>query len=162
MDIARREVGPCPPVPVDPDIEPTSDEEIPAWLEARAIVHRHGRSVANLARKIRQAVRFEKRYPLIEWGWGRDECVKAIADAGLPSPGKSACFFCPSSKLHEIRALPRELLSRALAMEAGAADNTISVKGLGRSFAWRDAVAGETSAEPPISIPCECTDGDDE
>ena len=32
-------------------------------------------------------------YPLIDWGMGRDECVKSIEEAGLPLPGKSACFF---------------------------------------------------------------------
>lgn len=37
-------------------------------------------------------------YPLYNWEWGRDECVAAINRAGLPQPGKSACFFCPSSK----------------------------------------------------------------
>lgn len=34
-------------------------------------------------------------YPLIELGLDRDDCKKIIADAGLPVPPKSACFFCP-------------------------------------------------------------------
>jgi hypothetical protein len=34
-------------------------------------------------------------YPLIELGLDRDDCKKIIADAGLPIPPKSACFFCP-------------------------------------------------------------------
>src|SRR6185436_20432268 len=33
-------------------------------------------------------------YPLREWGWDRDRCVKEIAAAGLPVPPKSACWFC--------------------------------------------------------------------
>lgn len=32
-------------------------------------------------------------YPLIEWGWGREDCVAAIERAGLPVPPKSACFY---------------------------------------------------------------------
>lgn len=71
------------------------------------------------------------RYPLIEWDWARDECVAAIERAGLPQPGKSACFFCPSTKPHEILELKRhhpELLNRALAMEAQA--DLTAVKGL--------------------------------
>lgn len=34
-------------------------------------------------------------YPLIELGLDRDDCKQIIADAGLPVPPKSACFFCP-------------------------------------------------------------------
>jgi hypothetical protein len=29
------------------------------------------------------------RYPLIEWGWGREECVAAIEAEGLPLPGNT-------------------------------------------------------------------------
>lgn len=122
---------------------------------------RDARAVANLARKIRYAVRYQKEYPLIEWGWGRDECVDAIDRAGLPRPGKSACFFCPSSKLVEIRSLSRPLQERAMAMEAAAKENLTSVVGLGRSFSWTDAINGNQTAEAPVSIPCECVDGDE-
>jgi hypothetical protein len=38
---------------------------------------------------------------------GRDECVQAIQAAGVPLPGKSACFFCPSSKQREVLDLKR-------------------------------------------------------
>lgn len=40
--------------------------------------------------------RYEIRYPLREWGLTRRDCGKMIADAGLPVPPKSACFFCPA------------------------------------------------------------------
>ena len=106
----------------------------------------------------------ETRYPLIEWDWGREECVEAIARAGLPQPGKSACFFCPSSKPQEILQLGRthpELLQRALAMEANA--ELTSVKGLGRSFAWGDLVKFSEAQIDMFShtpeIPCGCFDG---
>ena len=106
------------------------------------------------------------RYPLIEWGWGRDECVAAIARAGLPQPGKSACFFCPSSKKREILELRRvypELAARAVAMENNA--ELTHVKGLGRSFAWRDLLAFDAAQlkmlpEPTIEIACDCYDGE--
>lgn len=104
------------------------------------------------------------RYPLIEWDWGRDECVAAIERAGLPQPGKSACFFCPATKLHEILELKRrhpDLLDRALAMEANA--DLTAVKGLARSWAWRELVKfdndqGKLFAFAP-EIACECLDG---
>lgn len=104
------------------------------------------------------------RYPLIEWDWGRDECVAAIRRAGLPQPGKSACFFCPSNKPYEILELKRQhpdLLRRALAMEAGAA--LTAVKGLGRSWAWADLVRYDDAQmdmfRGAAEIPCECFDG---
>ena len=49
--------------------------------------------------------KYEKHYPLYEWGWTREECVHVIERAGLPRPGKSSCFFCPSMKKKEIQAL---------------------------------------------------------
>lgn len=105
------------------------------------------------------------RYPLIEWWWGRDDCIEAIARAGLPQPGKSACFFCPSMKAREILQLKREhpeLLARALAMEASA--ELTSVKGLGRSFSWAELVAYDEAqidmfGHDSPGIPCECFDG---
>ena len=107
-----------------------------------------------------------ERYPLIEWNWGRDECVAAIARAGLPQPGKSACFFCPSSKKQEILWLAKnhpELAARAVAMEDNA--ELTHVKGLGRSFAWRDLLAFDAAQisllpEAPIEIACDCYDGE--
>lgn len=42
--------------------------------------------------------KYEKHYPLYEWGWDRAECVRVIERAGLPKPGKSSCYFCPSMK----------------------------------------------------------------
>lgn len=105
------------------------------------------------------------RYPLIEWGWGREECEEAIKRAGLPLPGKSACFFCPSSKKWEIKQLRRmypDLAARAVAMENNA-DLTL-VKGLGRDFAWRDLYEAEDRqvdmfAESVIEMDCGCYDG---
>jgi hypothetical protein len=34
-------------------------------------------------------------YPLIDMRLSRADCHRIIADAGLPSPGKSSCWFCP-------------------------------------------------------------------
>ena len=82
------------------------------------------------------------QYPLIEWGWTRADCVAAIARAGLPQPGKSSCFFCPASKVAEIKetaALYPDLMSRAIAMERGA--QLTQVKGLARRFPWADVIA---------------------
>lgn len=106
------------------------------------------------------------RYPLIEWGWGRAECVEAIERAGLPLPGKSACFFCPSSKKAEIKVLRRiypDLAARAVAMEKNA--ELTEVKGLGRSFAWGDLYEAEDRqtdlfGDSTIQQDCVCYDGE--
>lgn len=84
--------------------------------------------------------RFHYWYPLCDWGWHREDCIKCIQNAGLPVPMKSACFFCPASKKHEIAWLREhhpELLEQALEIERNAQAKLISVKGLGRSFTWK-------------------------
>jgi len=106
------------------------------------------------------------RYPLIEWNCGREECEEHIRRAGLKSPMKSACFFCPSSKKKEIYALRRQypdLAERAVAMEKNA--ELTSFKGLGRSFAWGDLYAaddGQAKLFPDsrVEIDCGCYDGE--
>lgn len=39
--------------------------------------------------------KYSKWYPLMEWGWDREACIRAIEAAGLPQPGKSSCFSAP-------------------------------------------------------------------
>jgi hypothetical protein len=100
--------------------------------------HRFGRA--------RDTDEWAYRYPLVEWGWGREECRQAIARAGLEQPGKSACFMCPSSQPSEVISLRREypvLLLRALDIERAAvqerAGRDTTIIGLGRSnFNWSD------------------------
>jgi hypothetical protein len=82
-------------------------------------------------------------YPLLEWGFNRATCEQIIAQAGLPVPLKSACFFCPASKKPEIAWLYEHhpaLLQRALEIERNAQAKLTTVKGLGRSFAWEGFV----------------------
>lgn len=93
---------------------------------------------------------YRNRFPLIEWGWDRQECERQIAAAGLPVPVKSACFHCPASKEHEIVWLHRThptIYAKALAIEAGAQPKIearraegkkVSTVGLGRSRKWAD------------------------
>ncbi len=120
-----------------------------AWARGERVTQLLGYDVDEERRaKQQQTNRFTFRYPLIEWGWGREECVVAIEAAGLPVPPKSACFFCPSSTVPEIKKLRHEhpdLFARALAMEDNAQSGLTSVKGLGRRFAWRNVDAEPVS-----------------
>jgi hypothetical protein len=135
------------------------DADEPSRVE-RAIAHAHRTPT-------------KQRFPLVEWDWGRDECVEAIARAGLPQPGKSACFFCPSSKIPEILALRHdypELLDVALEMERKALAGegnapALRGRGLGRTFAWAAVIASDKAQGRLFSdagapeVDCGCYDG---
>jgi len=103
-------------------------------------------------------------YPLVSWGWGRKECITSVASAGF-APAKSACFFCPNSRPHEILALAKahpELMARAARMEDNA--ELTELKGLGRSWRWSDLVnadAAQMKLFEDLSdpMPCGCYDG---
>ena len=99
---------------------------------------------------------FRYWYPLFsDWRMDRAACEQSIRAAGLPVPVKSACFFCPASKKHEIlwlRDHHPQLLDRALALEENAKPNLTSVKGLGRSFAWSDFL--DDLDHPPLFPDC--------
>jgi len=101
-------------------------------------------------------------YPLIEWDWDRDDCIAAIDKEGIPRPGKSSCFFCPNSKTSEIKRLAErhpDLYARAIAMEDNA--NLTTIKGLGRSFSWRDVTSTADMFPEGYApeMPCGCYDG---
>ena len=66
--------------------------------------------------------------------------------AGLPQPGKSSCFFCPSMRAEEIIDLREhypDLFRRALALEDNARANLKTVQGLGRNYSWRERFGKE-------------------
>jgi len=107
--------------------------------------------------------KYDYRYPLIDWGWEREDCLEAIKNAGLPNPGKSACFFCPSSKKHEIIDLYNtypDLMKRAIAIEEQA--ELTSIKGLGRNYAWKTIIELHEAQQPlpftGFELPCDCTE----
>lgn len=140
-----------------------------AWTKGETIVKLIGYDAEEAHRaRIQGDDKYSYRYPLIEWGWGRAECVEAIQRAGQKVPDKSACFFCPSSKKHEIMELRRvypDLAKRAVAMEKNA--ELTAVKGLGRSFAWGDLYEADDRQakmfpESPIEQACMCYDGEPE
>lgn len=48
-----------------------------------------------------------REYPLLDLGMHRRDCRDVIADAGIPVPPKSACYFCPFHDVEAWRALKR-------------------------------------------------------
>lgn len=140
---------------------------IDAWEAGLKVVKYIGYDAGETRRKENADKRvdnkYDYRYPLIEWDWEREECLKTIAEAGVPNPGKSACFFCPSSRPKEVVDLYEKhpaLLERALQMEANA--DLRSIKGLGRQYAWRDVIRmHKAQMDLPFGgfeRPCECTE----
>lgn len=115
--------------------------------------------------------RYVVRYPLIEWGWDREECVAAIERAGITVPRKSSCWFCPEMEEWEILDLQDEhpeLLERALAMERNNS-KLVNIKGLGRTVTWQQVVdfhrdqmpmPGMTLMPRKSRVPCTCYDGE--
>ncbi len=120
------------------------------WAAGRK-VHKYIGYDAGETRRIQHATpideadkKYQKHYPLYVWGWDRAECVRVIERAGLPKPGKSSCYFCPSMKKKEIQQLWEEnpeLFQRAVEMEHNAAESLITIKGLGRSWSWESYYA---------------------
>lgn len=94
--------------------------------------------------------KYRKVYPLIEWGWSRDDCIRVIQEEGFVLPGKSSCFFCPSMKKEEIIRLREEypdLFERAIEMEKNAQPNLRTVQGLGRNWSWTEKFGERTETE---------------
>jgi len=68
---------------------------------------------------------FDFAYPLQILGWSREDCVAVITEFLGPEfvPIKSACYFCPASKIWELFWLAAhhpDLLERALFLERNA------------------------------------------
>lgn len=87
--------------------------------------------------------KYQSWFPLQDYGIDRSSCEELIRGEGLPVPAKSACYFCPAMKRHEIIALAinqPELAAKALAIEDAArlSGKMTTTKGLGRSFNWRE------------------------
>lgn len=102
------------------------------------------------------------RAPLAEWGISRDDARDIIRAAGLPLPGKSACWLCPNSHPAEVKLLKEQhpaLYDRAVQIEGDAELRTIA--GLGRTWKWADIDRQTTMfdvrlADEVEDMPCGC------
>ena len=118
-----------------------------SWKRGRKVVRAIGYEATECKRvdeastyqQSNPSAKYDYWHPLVEWGFGIEECIQTIRDEGLPVPPKSACWLCSSSKKHEIERLAKvhpDLFLRALLVERLAEPKNRTVKGLGRNFAW--------------------------
>lgn len=95
--------------------------------------------------------KYEKHYPLYEWGWDRAECVRVIERAGLPKPGKSSCYFCPSMKKKESsKALP---LTTAPSLRRRRSWNALASTSTSPGLKCISATRIPLGSEAPMRIP---------
>ena len=102
------------------------------------------------------------RYPLIELGWGPEECREAIERAGLPIPVKSGCWHCPFMRVAEVVQLTISQpckFDRIVRLEEAAAEkhgNRLNQWGNKTAREWRDG--GSLFADASKDLPCGCMD----
>jgi hypothetical protein len=154
------------------------DRWVKAWPEARSAWER-GELVTRLlgidadeahrSANLTEDKLFRYERPLIDWGWGREECLEAVDRSPFGPVGKSACWFCPAMKKKEVLDLERQhpdLFARAVAMEHGAEGGNNVVKGLGRNWSWEGLVKADKAQlrlfPESVDEACGCYDGSDE
>lgn len=68
------------------------------WAKGRCVTKYIGYDAGEGRRRERARERdaadrkYCKVYPLMDWGWTREDCIRTIRRAGLSVPGKSSCF----------------------------------------------------------------------
>ena len=105
------------------------------------------------------------RYPLIEAGINRKECMRIAQRAGLEVPLKSGCFFCPGQSLGQWRALYYEypdLYERAAILEENASAHcrkqiTLDSGGISVREKARRRWEGQEQMDLSRWLPCACT-----
>jgi len=108
---------------------PNKQDPHPLWIDAQArgvkpvklIGYDNGKADIRRSKNLKGSdANFQYVYPLQQLGWGREDCISAIIEEGLPVPIKSACFFCPASQKWELWWLAGkhpELFLKALKLE---------------------------------------------
>lgn len=97
-------------------------------------------------KELKRASNYEYWYPLMMWGWDRARCIAEIEAEIGKSPQKSSCTMCGAMRRVEIRALPKDDLTRALLIEQVAIHGRHKSKqshGLGGSYRWSDFAINE-------------------
>ncbi|MEU5885176.1 phosphoadenosine phosphosulfate reductase [Spirillospora sp. NPDC047279] len=100
-------------------------------------------------------------YPLLDLGIRRADCPRIIQSAGLPTPPKSACWFCPFRRLaywKTLRLQDPDLFARACHLE-----DTLNTRrrALGRDPVWLTRYNAPLQDVIPLEDPLPFDDSDD-
>ena len=97
---------------------------IAKWIKANAPGCTLGKGIStdepHRATPSRESDGYTSAYPLIELGISRSDCLRIAADAGLPQPPKSSCWFCPFKTTEQWVRMRRErpeLFAKAVELE---------------------------------------------
>lgn len=97
---------------------------IAKWIKANAPGCTLGKGIStdepHRATPSRESDGYTSAYPLIELGMSRSDCLRIAADAGLPQPPKSSCWFCPFKTTEQWVRMRRdrpELFAKAVELE---------------------------------------------
>jgi len=105
------------------------------------------------------------RYPLIEEGIHRPECIRIIQHAKLEVPIRSGCFFCPGANLADMKRLyynHPDLYNRCIALEDNASERnqkrtTLDPHKISRREHARRRWTGQMQMDLSQWLPCACT-----
>lgn len=85
---------------------------IARWIKANALGCTLGKGIStdepHRATPSREDDCYTSAYPLIELGISRQDCLRIVAEAGLPQPPKSSCWFCPYKTTDQWTTMRRE------------------------------------------------------
>ena len=85
---------------------------IAKWIKANAPGCTLGKGISvdehHRATPSRESDCYKSAYPLIECGYSRADCLRIVAESGLPRPPKSSCWFCPYKTTDQWIAMRRE------------------------------------------------------
>lgn len=97
---------------------------IAKWIKANAPGCTLGKGIStdepHRATPSRESDCYASAYPLIELGYSRQDCLRIVANAGLPQPPKSSCYFCPYKTTDQWITMRRErpeLFDKVAALE---------------------------------------------
>jgi hypothetical protein len=97
---------------------------IARWIKANAPGCTLGKGIStdehHRATPSRESDCYVSAYPLIELGISRSDCLAIAANAGLPQPPKSSCWFCPFKTTNQWTVMKREspeLFQQAVSLE---------------------------------------------
>lgn len=133
------------------------------WRKKHGLTH----SLLGMSASEPQRVRDDPtvRYPLVEEGIHRPECIRIIQRAGLDVPIKSGCFFCPGANLASMRRLYHDhpdLYDRCIALEESAGEKarkwvTLDPHGISYRQHAKRRWKGQMQMDLSEWLPCICS-----